>query len=368
MTLQDLGWNDAFAAAFAPFEKSGWLPARLIRDNKITYGALLHDGEQLEVVMSGKVYHDAETDADLPAVGDWVALDVGSENVIRARLPRQTCLSRKLPGKSTEEQVIAANVDVVVIVTDAGADLNLRRMERFFGIIGRSGAKPVVLVNKSDLFPAAQNEAAAESIRALHPDADVHVTCAEKGRSLQVLKRYLKPGISVTLLGSSGVGKSSIINRLFGDDYQWTDEVNESTGKGRHTTTARELMILPGGGILIDNPGVREVHMWTDETTLRAQFTDLEDLAAQCKYHDCKHRSDAGCAIRAAMAAGTLNAERLAAFQKLDEEIEKLRRNRKKRQMTIERRSKRDQRTEARHTDDRWDPDHDETPHNRRRR
>ncbi len=367
MTLKDLGWNDAFEAAFVPYLKAGWLPARLIRDNKITYGALLHDGEELEVVMSGKVYHDAETDADLPAVGDWVALEVGGENVIRARLPRQTCLSRKMPGKSTEEQVIAANVDVVVVVTDAGADLNLRRMERFFGIIGRSGAKPVVLVNKSDLFEDAQNQEAAESIRALNPDAEVHITSAEKGRSLQVLKRYLKRGVSVTLLGSSGVGKSSVINHLFGDEYQWTDEVNEVTGKGRHTTTARELMVLPGGGILIDNPGIREVHMWSDETTLRAQFADLSDLAAQCKYHDCKHGTDAGCAIRAAMAAGTLSAARFDGFLKLDDEIEKLRRSRKKRQMTIERRSKRDQRTEARHTDDRWDLDHEETPRDRRR-
>lgn len=366
MTLLDLGWNDAFAAQFAQYQDTGWQPARLIRDNKITYGALLHDGEELEVVMSGKVYHDAETDADLPAVGDWVALEIGSENVIRARLPRQTCLSRKMPGKSTEEQVIAANVDVVVIVTDAGADLNLRRMERFFGIIGRSGARPVVLVNKSDLFEAAENNAAAESIRALNTEADVHITSTERGRSLQVLKRYLKRGVTVTLLGSSGVGKSSVINHLFGDEYQWTDEVNEATGKGRHTTTARELMILPGGGILIDNPGIREVHMWSDETTLREQFADLTELATQCKYYDCKHGTDAGCAIRAAIAAGTLVTARFEHFLKLDDEIEKLRRSRKKRQMTIERRDKRNKRSQARRTDERWDPEHEEAPRRRR--
>jgi ribosome biogenesis GTPase len=366
MTLQDLGWNAEFEKAFAPYLKTGWKPARLIRDNKITYGALLGDGEELEVVMSGKVYHDAESDAELPAVGDWVALDLGSEAVIRARLPRQTCLSRKMPGKSTEEQVIAANVDVVVIVTDAGSDYSLRRMERYFAIIGRSGAKPVVLVNKSDLHEDAQNKEAAAAIQALNPQADVHITCAEKARSLAALKRYFKKGVSVTLLGSSGVGKSSIINQILGDEYQWTDEVNEATGKGRHTTTARELMVLRGGGIIIDNPGLREVHMWTDETTLRAQFTDLSDLAAQCKYFDCKHGTDAGCAIRAAMAEGKLARERFAAFLKLDEEIEKLRRSRKKRQMTIERRTKRDQRTQARRSDDRWDPEHEEAPRHRR--
>jgi len=371
MKLEDIGWNEVFETEFAPFLKNGWQPARLIRDNKITYGALLGDGEQLEVVMSGKVYHDAETDADLPAVGDWVALDVGGddgENVIRARLTRQTCLSRKMPGRSTEEQVIAANVNIVVVVTDPGGDFNLRRMERFFAIIGRSGSKAVVLVNKSDLFTATQNKEACEAIRALNPDADVHSTSAEKGKSLKVLKQYLKPGVSIALLGSSGVGKSSVINHLFGDDYQWTNEVNEVTGKGRHTTTARELMILPEGGILIDNPGIREVHMWSDETTLRERFADLEELAASCKFHDCKHGTDKGCALRAAIAAETLEVSRLEAFFKLDEEIEKLRKSRRKRQMTIERRSKREQHNKAHRSQQRTDPDHEQEPHWRRRR
>ncbi len=360
MTLDDLGWNAAFEKEFVPFRAEGWQPARLIRDNKISYGALLGDGEELEVIMGGKVYHDAETDADLPAVGDWVALEVGAEggeSVIRARLTRQTCLSRKLPGRSTEEQVIAANVNVVVVVTDAGADLSLRRMERYFAIIGRSGAKAVVLINKSDLTPAAQNREAAESIRALSPAADVHITSVEKGRGLEVLKQYLTRGVSLTLVGSSGVGKSSVINQLFGDYYQWTDDVNATTGKGRHTTTARELMILPEGGILIDNPGIREVHMWTNETTLRERFADIEELAGKCRFHDCKHGTDAGCAIRAALKAGSLDNARFEGFLKLDVEIEKLRRSRKKRQMTVERRTRREQETKARKFADRRERD-----------
>lgn len=351
MTLEDLGWNAVFAAEFAPFYKEGWKPARLIRDNKITYGALLEGGEELEVSMSGKVYHAAETDAELPAVGDWVALELGGkddETMIRARLTRQTCLSRKMSGRSTEEQVIAANVDVVTVVTDAGPDLNLRRMERYFAIIGKSRAKAVVLVNKSDLFEDAQNQEAAAAIRALNPEADVHITSTEKRRSLKVLKQYLKPGVSLTLIGSSGVGKSSLVNQLLGEEYQWTDEVNEATGKGRHSTTARELIVLPGGGILIDNPGIREVHMWTDETTLRERFADIEELAGECRFDDCKHGTDAGCAIRAAMAAGKLDSARFAGFLKLEEEIEKLRRSRKKRQMTVVRRARREQRTSAR--------------------
>ena len=348
MTLTDLGWNAAFNEQFAPFRSVGWRPGRLVRDNKISYGALLEGGEELEVVMSGKVYHDAETDAELPAVGDWVALDSETPSVIRARLPRQTCLSRKMPGKSTEEQVIAANVDVVVVVTDAGQDFSLRRLERYFAIIGRSGAKPVVLVNKSDLYPDQQNQEAAEAVRALSRDADVHVTSTEAGSSLKVLRRYLKRGVSLTLVGSSGVGKSSVINQLLGGDYQWTDEVSESTGKGRHSTTARELFVLRGGGILIDNPGIREVHMWTDETTLRERFSDIEDLAALCQFHDCKHGTDKGCAIQAAIKAGKLDPARYQGFLKLEDEIAKLRQSRKKRQMTGDRHVRREQQSRDR--------------------
>ena len=360
MTLEDIGWNAAFAKEFAPYREQGWKPARLIRDNKITYGALLEGGEELEVTMSGKVYHDAETDAEIPAVGDWVALELGGEDgetMIRARLTRQTCLSRKMSGRSTEEQVIAANVSVVVVVTDAGADLSLRRMERYFAIIGKSGAKAVVLVNKSDLFPDQQNQEAATAIRALNPEADVHITSAEKGASLKVLRQYLQRGVSMTLVGSSGVGKSSVMNYLLGEDFQWTDEVNEITGKGRHSTTARELIVLPGGGILIDNPGIREVHMWTDETTLRERFADIEELAMQCKFHDCKHGTAAGCAIRAAMAAGTMDAARFEGYRKLEEEIEKLRASRKKRQTTGDRHVRRAQQNKARKYAERSDPD-----------
>jgi len=369
MTLEDLGWNAAFEKEFAPYALQGWTPARLIRDNKITYGALLADGEQLEVTMSGKIYHDAATDAELPAVGDWVALDLGGpdgETMIRARLARQTCLSRKMSGRSTEEQVIAANVGVVVVVTDAGPDFSLRRMERYFAIIGKSRAKAVVLVNKGDLFSDTQNREAAEAIRALNPDADVHITSAEKGTSLKVLKQYLRRGVSLTLVGSSGVGKSSVVNRILGEDYQWTDEVNETTGKGRHSTTARELIVLPGGGILIDNPGIREIHMWTDETTLRERFADIEELASQCKFHDCKHGTDTGCAIRAAMGAGKLDKARFEGFQKLEEELEKLRVNRKKRQMTGDRHIRRQEQKKERKYAERRERDHEHEPPRRR--
>ena len=369
MTLEDLGWNAAFEMEFAPYHREGWKPARLIRDNKITYGALLAGGEELEITMGGKVYHDAATDAELPAVGDWVALELGGgdgETMIRARLTRQTCLSRKMSGRSTEEQVIAANVSVVVVVTDAGPDFSLRRMERYFAIIGKSRAKAVVLVNKSDLFPAQQNREAAEAIRALNPDADVHITSAEKGTSLKVLRPYLQRGVSMTLVGSSGVGKSSVMNHLLGQEYQWTDAVNETTGKGRHSTTARELIVLPGGGIVIDNPGIREVHMWTDETTLRERFADIEALAALCKFHDCKHGTDAGCAIRAAMTDGKLSTARFEGYLKLEAELDKLRISRKERQQTGDRQTRRQQQSKARKYAERSDREHEHEPPPRR--
>jgi len=346
MTLADLGWNDAFEEQFKPYYKNGWKPARLIRDNKITYGALLidKDGEidEREVILSGKVYHDAETDADLPAVGDWVALDLAEENVIRARLPRQTCFSRKAAGRSTEEQVIATNVNTVVVVTDAGVDFNLRRMERYFAIIARSRAKAVVVLNKADLYSEKENEEAAQAIRELSPEADVLITSVKKRKGLKNLKPYFKKGQTVSFIGSSGVGKSAMVNLLLGDDWQWTDEVNEVTGKGRHTTTARELLILDRGGIIVDNPGIREVQMWTDEVTLRERFADISELSLNCRFDNCKHGSDAGCAIRAAVEEGALDQGRYEGYLKLDEEIEKLRRLRKKRQMTVERIQKRD--------------------------
>ena len=368
--LEDLGWTEALAAEFLPSADHGWVPARLIRDNKISYGALfVKDGafQEVEVVLGGKVYHDAATDADLPAVGDWVALELGgggSDHVIRARLTRRNRLSRKAAGQSTEEQVMVANVDVVMVVTEAGPDFNPRRMERFFAIIGRSGAKAVVLLNKCDLYEREQNEAAAAVILALNPAADVRITSAHEKKGLKAVKNYFQPGVTIAVVGSSGVGKSALINQLLGGDeeYQWIGEVNEVTGKGRHTTTARELMVLRRGGIIVDNPGIREVQMWTDETTLRERFADVETLAGQCRYGDCKHTTDAGCAIHQAVAAGTLEQERYNGFLKLDAELARLRTRTKTRRMTEERRSKRDHKIKARNHADRVDLERDLKP------
>ncbi|MBB5350249.1 ribosome biogenesis GTPase [Haloferula luteola] len=360
MLLTELGWNDDLDREFAPHAKRGWVPARLNRETPINYGAFILDEEgdlvDLDVVLSGKVWHDAENDAELPAVGDWVALELGDENedhVIRARLSRRSCFSRKVPGKSTEEQVIGANVDVVCVVTDPGPDHNPRRMERYFTLIGRSRARPLVLINKSDAFAADLCARARQELQALCPEAEIHVTSALRGEGLEILRSHLTAGTTLCIVGSSGVGKSTLVNQLLGEEWQWTGEVNEVTGKGRHTTTSRELVPLDEGGLLIDNPGMREIQMWTDEQTLRESFSDVEDLANQCRFSDCKHGSDQGCAIRAAVEAGQLESARLESFIRLDDEVDKLRRRAKKRQMTSERRAKRNHRVKARNLNDR---------------
>lgn len=356
MMLKNLGWNDAFAADFQRRAKPAWVPARILRDNKISYGLLTEEGREYEAVLAGKVYHDANCDAELPAVGDWVALEIGGkgeEHVIRARLARQSCFSRKAPGKSSQEQVLAANVSIVCIVTDAGADLNLRRMERYFTLVERSGARAIVLVNKSDLYACEDNEAAAAAIQALSPDAEVLITSAVDHTNVSAIRSHLSPGVSITFIGSSGVGKSSIVNALLGEKWQEEGAVNQVTGKGRHTTSARELILLSSGGILIDNPGIREVQMWTDETTLREKFQDISEIARECRFHDCRHGSDAGCAIREAVSDGRLPAERYEAFLKLDDEIALLKQRIEKRRVTLERRAKRDHRIKARNLVDR---------------
>lgn len=360
MTPADLGWSEFFARDFEAHAKLGRVAARLNRESPINYGAFYFDDRgrmhDIDVVLSGKVWHDAEADAELPAVGDWVALELGDDNrdhVIRARLSRRSCFSRKVPGKSVEEQVIGANVDVVAIVTDPGPDHNPRRMERYFALVSRSGARPLVLVNKSDAFPAARCAAAEAELRALDARAPIHLTSALRGDGLEILKRHLAPGVTMCVVGSSGVGKSTLVNQLCGEPWQGTSEVNATTGKGRHTTTSRELVPLPGGGLLIDNPGMREIQMWTDENILRESFADVEGLAGQCQFHDCRHGSDRGCAIRAAVESGELSPERYASYLRLDEEIEDLRRRAKKRRVTVERRAKRNHRIKARNLNDR---------------
>ncbi|MFD2255141.1 ribosome small subunit-dependent GTPase A [Luteolibacter algae] len=356
MTLEELGWNPELEAAFEPFRVKGLVPARLIRETSINFSAFLEGGEEIDTILCGRLWNAAAVDSDLPAVGDWVAIELGNDqqpHIIRGQLPRRTIFSRKMPGNSSQAQVIGTNIDIVTVVTDAGADYNLRRMERYFALIHRSGAEAVVLLNKSDLFSKEELSRAVDEISALSPDAKIHITSALRGEGLKAIKSHLRPGITMCIVGSSGVGKSTLVNQLYGEEWQWTSEVNEATGKGRHTTTCRELVPLETGGMLIDNPGMREIQMWTDEETLRGSFEDVERLSAECRFSDCSHGNDAGCAIRKAVESGELDAARYESYLNLDEEIEALRKRAKKRQMATERWHKRTHRVKARNLDDR---------------
>jgi ribosome biogenesis GTPase / thiamine phosphate phosphatase len=317
-SLEALGWNEFFADAFAPYEPEGLIPGRVAVQERggvvlfTTAGILRADVATRLVRGSGQV-----------VAGDWVAAEQlpGEDRAtVRAVLPRRSRFARKEPWL-TEEQVVAANVDTVFLVTDCGRDFKPRRLERYLTAAWDSGAAPVIVLTKSDLAEdASETVAEAEAIAFAVP---VHAVSSVTGEGLRELDPYLLPGETVALLGSSGVGKSTLVNRLLGEDLLATAELRRD-GRGRHTTTHRELVHLPGGAFLLDTPGMRELQLWADESALEETFADVTELARECRFSDCAHGQEPGCAVRAALGDGSLPRIRWESYAKLQRELRAL--------------------------------------------
>jgi ribosome biogenesis GTPase len=339
--LADLGWNDRLAEAFAPHAAAGLVAARVGLEHTHIYRVLAERGEWLARV-SGRLRHDAGTRAAFPAVGDWVAVDSPGEDGmarIRVVLPRASRFSRRAAGDRTEEQVVAANIDVVFLVTGLDGDFNPRRIERYLLVASDSGATPVVVLNKADLV--ADPDRFVADVQALSPGVAVHAVSCNDPSSLAVLRGHLGRGRTGALLGSSGVGKSTIVNRLVGFDLLATRDVRIADSRGRHTSTSRQLVILPGEGILIDTPGMRELQLWETGDAAAATFDDLARLAAGCRFRDCVHESEPGCAVVLAVERGELPGVRLDSYRKLRLEQEHQQRQQDQRaQLDDKRRSK----------------------------
>ena len=315
-TLEDLGWAEEHERAFSKYT-GPYFPGRVVCRQKTVWDVLVDSGS-VTAGISGALRRLGR----FPAVGDFVVLldqpEAGASMIVDI-LPQKTRFARGTPGRECGDQVIAANIDTVFIVTAAGHDLNARRIERYLAIAYASGARPVIVINKSDL---ADNPATlADEIASASPGIPVIPISAVSGEGVDRLDPYLAPRTTVALIGSSGVGKSTLINRLMGRPVQETAHTRDYDGKGRHTTTVRHLFVLAGGALMIDNPGIREVGIGTASAGIADTFPEILELAEGCRFSNCRHEEEPGCAVRAAVAAGTLSAARLESFQRLVQEL-----------------------------------------------
>ncbi len=321
MDAKVLGWTPFFQEHFDQFRQPGMAPARVAEEHKNTYILQSEFGE-LSASVSGRMRHEAGSRSDLPAVGDWVAIlpraDEG-KGTIHAVLPRKSAFIRKEAGGKTEGQVVAANVDTVFLVVGLDHDFNPRRIERYLTASWDSGAKPVIVLNKADV--CADIPACMKTVEDAAMGVPVHVVSAVKGEGLDVLATYVAAGQTVAFLGSSGVGKSSLINCLLGEDRLEVRAVREDDSRGRHTTTHRELIVLPRGGIVIDTPGMRELQLWAGDGSVERTFEDIEALVDECRFGNCHHEAEPGCAVQQAIADGVLDPARLRSYRKLQREL-----------------------------------------------
>ncbi|MHC4959376.1 MAG: ribosome small subunit-dependent GTPase A [Planctomycetota bacterium] len=314
-SLASLGWTADDQAAFEEEYGPECEPARVSEQQKGLYTVWAAAGER-PVTLPGRFRHRAESHAEYTAVGDWVAV---AGQLIRDVLPRRTALLRKRGLGHTEAQVVAANIDTVFITTSLNQDLNPRRLERYLTLVWESGARPVVVLTKADLCTDVMSRVGDTENASL--GVPVHAVCALEGRGLEQLADYLGPAATVALVGSSGVGKSTIVNALAGADIQTVKQIRKDAYRGQHTTTSRQLIRLPGGGLVVDTPGMRELSLWDGSEGVSATFSDIEELGKQCRFRDCGHAAEPGCAVRGAIDNGTLDETRWASYSKLVREL-----------------------------------------------
>jgi ribosome biogenesis GTPase len=313
--LHRLGWDDGWEAAFAEHRAAGLDPARVAVQHRGAYDLLANRGE-LRASAANRLAREER----LPAVGDWIAVDPTS-NLIEDVLPRRTAISRKEVFQVTREQILAANVDVAFLVQALPLDFNVRRLERYLAMAWESGAQPVVVLTKIDLVEEVGPYLAEAELATLGACPVVAVSSLT-GEGLDELRGWFRGNRTAVLLGSSGVGKSTIVNALVGDEVLATQEVRADDHAGRHTTTRRELILLPGGGVVLDTPGIRELQLW--DADLEQAFGDVEEIARRCRFSDCAHGSEPGCAIREALEDGSLSRERWDSYVKLERELQAL--------------------------------------------
>ena len=322
MSLEDFGWNDQWAEAFAPHAAAGYRPARVVCELRRKFYAVQDETKEWLGECRGGFFRSHAETSSFPAVGDWVAIadrqDDGKRVDIHAVLPRRTKFSRRAAGEEQIEQIVAANVDYVFLVSGLDRNYNPARIQRFLVATRESGAEPVIVLNKTDLHD--DPESVKTEIETLVPGVRVLLTNTTRRRGFGDLRKLAAPGATLAFVGSSGVGKSTLANLLSQDDFLPTGDVREKDSKGRHTTTRRELVRTPSGALLIDTPGLRELQLWESTDGVAEAFADIAQFALRCRFSNCRHENEPGCAVQVALADGSLSTERYGHYLKLTSE------------------------------------------------